>query len=567
MSLFFGVWGRDGRPAESRDLDLMRQAHAQWPSDASALWQAGEIGLGRIQRYHIPEAPYEVFPQASACGRHTMVSYARLDNREELLDLLKLPREQRAVTPDTTLLLLAYQRWGEACVEHLAGDWACAIWSPQERRLFLAIAPTGNDALYYSSQGSRFAFSSTPQGLLALPWVSKAPDLRAVGFLFLGAADMIAGSGFFKEIAALRPGHVLVADADRLEIRRYWQPQVRSSLRLKDDREYFEAFQAQYRRAVTCRLRSYHGVGATLSGGLDSGSVVALAAQALKAEGRTLPAFTAVPRFDLEHCISARVCGDETPYVQATAEMAGNVEVNFLPSAELTPAGSIAALTKVYGAPIFGAANSFWMLDLMQAVQRNGLRVLLTGQGGNATVSWNGSSDLWDYLDGSSPAQAWLAMARWLRGHGIVGAGKIVIRGALPTAARLGMARLQGHRTPAQAFVTYSPLRREFMETLSLKQHFDSLDAMIVRGSSKIRLLMLEASCSLAGRSWVSGRRRSRGGCARSHLGQRADRVSALDSRGAVQPQRRNPAVAPVRHGKPDAPEGSASARPRVAGG
>lgn len=507
MSLFFGLWGRDGRPVAEEDLVRMQRAHSQLPADASGLWRDGEVAFGLIQQYHIPESPYELFPYHGDCGdRYAIVSHARLDNREELLRLFDVPHERIPLTPDTKLLAMAYGHWGEAFAEHLAGDWACAVWNHDRRRLLLALAPTGNCALYYTDKGPYFGFSSTPHGLLALPWVSKTPDVQAVGYLVFSAMDRIAESAFFEDIRTLPPAHLLIVEQGRVETREFWRPERAVPLRLRDDGEYHEAFLEQYRRAVACRLRTYHGIGATLSGGLDSGSVVALAARALQSEGRPLPVFSAVPRFALDGCLPAGRCGDETPYILATAKAAGNVEVNLLRSLDTTPLDGISACTLAAGAPVYGASNCYWILGILRQAQQRGLRVLLTGQGGNATVSWEGSRLCWDYLNGTSSGQALWSMTRWLGGHGVGTGGKILLRGLLPTAVLSAYMRLRGHRSTLTEFMNYTPLRHDFIASLDLKKYIDTMDAMLLHGSNKVRQMMIESSISVAGRFWyVSG--------------------------------------------------------------
>lgn len=499
MSLFFGLWEWDGRPVTDADLAVMQQAHAHVPSDARGIWQDGDFGSGIICQYQTPESPYEIFPQQSRCGCHTIIAHARLDNREELLRLLAVPAERQRVTPDTTLVSMAYDCWGEAFVERLAGDWSCVVRSKDQRRLFLALAPTGNGALFYATKGSRFAFSSTPHGLLALPWLSRTPDLQALGLYVSGALDQVSGSGFFKDVHALPPAHILVVEPDRLALRRYWRPERRTSLKLKDDREYYQAFLEQYQRAVTCRLRSYRGVGATLSGGLDSGSVVALAAKALRSSGSTLPVFSAVPNYSLNGCVPAGRCGDETPYVQATADMVGNVAVHFLRSATLTPTGSIGALTAINGAPVIGAVNSFWMHELLMQAHQQRLRVLLTGQGGNGTVSWNGSNYCWDYL--GDPTSV-LPMIQWLRGQGIARGGKSLLRSMLPIGALRGIMLLRGQSAASHGFLTHTFLRQEFMDTIPLREHFDRLDTLVMHNSRQMRQALIETTVSNGGKFW-----------------------------------------------------------------
>lgn len=502
MSIIFGLVGRNGQPVAGEELGGMQKPYLPIPADGSFLWREGEIGLGVIQRYDTPESTSEVFPQHSRCGRYTFISHARLDNREELLRCLEIPPDRASLTPDSTLLALAYERWEDGFVDHLAGDWVTAVWVRDRRRLLIAMGPTANCALFYTSTGSHFAFSSTIHALLTLPWVATTPDLNVLGYFLSGAADRVLKSSFLRGIHALPPAHLLVLERERMNTLRYWSIDQVQPLRLRDDREYIDAFLEKYRKAVTRRLRSYRGGGATLSGGFDSGSVVALAAEAIRPEGRSLPVFSAVPRFDFAGCIPANRCGDETPYILATAETAGNVEVNFLRSDAVTPVSGIMALTEAAGSPIFGAVNCFWMHDLLLSAQQRGLGVILTGQGGNGTVSWNGSRYFWDYLNTPSTGQAFGALVRWLRGQGSLKFGMLLLRGVVPVAGFRALMRLWGQPSPSEAFLSDTPLKREFITSLHLKDHFHRLDSLCLQASRKLRHGLIEFTNGLGGRYW-----------------------------------------------------------------
>jgi asparagine synthase (glutamine-hydrolysing) len=164
---------------------------------------------------------------------------------------------------------------------------------------------------------------------------------------------------------------------------------------------------------VSDRLRTAAGpVAIMLSGGLDSGSVAALAAPILAARGERLLAYTSVPRFAPAGA-DARRMGDEGPPAQALAAHIGNID--WVPVAA-EHAGVLAAIERllaIHGQPQHGPANYYWMLEILAQARQRCARVLLTGQGGNATVSWTGTGNLWPDLR----AGQWATVLASLRAH------------------------------------------------------------------------------------------------------------------------------------------------------
>lgn len=151
-----------------------------------------------------------------------------------------------------------------------------------------------------------------------------------------------------------------------------------------------EAFRSLYREAVRCRLRSAKPIGVTLSGGLDSGSVTAVAARELARGGRRLTAFSSVPLYGDDVVVPAGWQADETLLIRSTSDFLGNVDVNYLRCEGSSPVAAIKRKLQLNDAPTHAASNAFWILAILHAAQQMGIGTLLTGQGGNGTISWEG---------------------------------------------------------------------------------------------------------------------------------------------------------------------------------
>ena len=397
MSGIFGVFQRDGSPLAPGKVEAMSRAMTPWGPDGCQIWQDGPAGLGHTRRVSTPEGLQERMPCIADGGDLVFSAAARVDNRQELGQALGITPADREQMPDGELVLRAYQRWGEDCPARIFGDWAFAAWHPAKRRLFLARDHYGNTALFYHADPRCFAFANSRQALLAL---NLAP--LEIDELYL-AQVLVSWFGYHGErsihtaIRRLPPAHCLSVTPERLEARCYWRLEETPELRLPKREDYVDAFRQVLDQAVSARLRSNGPLGVTLSGGLDSGSVTATAAGILGESGQRLAAFTSVPLYDPRPYVGERF-GDEYPCAQATAHRAGNVDLHPI-QADVSPIQAIRTMLEIHTEPGHSAGNAFWILELLQAVRESGCRVLLTGQMGNAGLSWNGDifSQSWPY--------------------------------------------------------------------------------------------------------------------------------------------------------------------------
>lgn len=391
MNAIFGLFNLDGAPAAD-ELPAMQSAMASWAVDGSAVWSEGALGLGCARLVNTPEASREHLPLQHPASKLTLTAGARLDNRAELLSLLGISPGDAPTIPDSALILRAYQRWGEDCVYHLDGDWHFAVWDAPARKLFLARDQHGNSGLCYYHEARRFAFASSKKALLALDAVPKKPNLLRIAQVLTAWSGDGTLTGY-ERILRLPPAHRMTVTPHQVHIERYWFPENISTLRLRSDGEYVEAFLEVFTRAVSDRLRSPSRAGVTLSAGLDSGAVTAVAASLLRPRAENLLAFTSVPLSDPSAYTAKRRFGDEGELAQATARHAGNVEHILLDAAEITPLDGIQRTLAVHDEPVHAAGNQYWIVALLQAARQLDVGALLTGQMGNAVISWSGAGE------------------------------------------------------------------------------------------------------------------------------------------------------------------------------
>jgi asparagine synthase (glutamine-hydrolysing) len=175
MSAIAGIWSFDEEVPVSPACHAMLQALHMYGSDDTAQYSSRSVALGRCLLRLLPEDCFDQQP-LSAAGVTSLVADIRLDNRDELGQELGLSSQQSAGMADSALLLAAWQRWQEQCLDHLSGAFSFAVWNQQDQHLFLARDHTGERPLCYALAANCFAFASMPKGLHPLSFVGTEVD-------------------------------------------------------------------------------------------------------------------------------------------------------------------------------------------------------------------------------------------------------------------------------------------------------------------------------------------------------------------------------------------------------
>jgi asparagine synthase (glutamine-hydrolysing) len=386
VSAIYGLVRLDDRPVQVDELETMRRPMAYWGPEGGGTWCEGGAGLGQLVARRTPEDEHECGPVRLGDG--TVVAPAgRLDNREELCRALGVAERDRAQTSDGRLAALAYERWGEGAFPRLLGDWALAAWHPRERRLVLARDHYGQTALYYHRHGHSLAFASSLKGLFALPQVARRlNELQLARSLVLDVAD--GAATMYDGIRRLPTAQVVTFDARGLRAREYWSLMDVPQVRLASDDDYVECLLDLLGTAVRARLRSHAPLAATLSAGLDSGAVTALAAREL-GEAR-LAAYTARPAYPEVAAEMPGALVDEWPGAQRVAARYPNIDHASVDGRDVTPLRAIEHSLAVHDEPEHAVPNLPWVQALLDTARQDGAGVLLTGQYGNGGMSWPG---------------------------------------------------------------------------------------------------------------------------------------------------------------------------------
>lgn len=178
-----------------------------------------------------------------------------------------------ATNSDTEVILFAYEEWGEKCLDRFRGMFAFCIWDLVNRRLFVARDRLGIKPVYYCEKDGIFAVASEMKALLSLRHFDRAIDYDALGaFFYLSYAP--GERSVYRNIRKLLPGHYMVVDREHITFHKYWDLTFDPD-HARTEQYWIERFLEKFEEAVTLRMVSDVPVGAFLSGGIDSGAVVA----------------------------------------------------------------------------------------------------------------------------------------------------------------------------------------------------------------------------------------------------------------------------------------------------
>ncbi len=268
-----GVLHKDRhQPVEQTAIRRMCDAIIHRGPDDEGYHVAGPVGLG-MRRLSIIDLETGAQPMYNEDHSCVIVFNGEIYNHQEIRHQLEARGHRFRTHSDTEAIVHAYEEYGDACPEYLNGMFAFAIWDERRQRLFLARDRLGIKPLYYSVESARLVFGSELKSLLQICDMSKSIDGKALDN-FLTFEYIPAPLTIFEQIRKLPPAHTLSYEQGTIRLQRYW------SLRYQRSSESEEKLAERLREllydAVKIRLMSDVPLGAFLSGGLDSSSIVAM---------------------------------------------------------------------------------------------------------------------------------------------------------------------------------------------------------------------------------------------------------------------------------------------------
>jgi asparagine synthase (glutamine-hydrolysing) len=297
MCGLIGAAGLARAPDEALAQAALARLAERGPDDRG-LWREQDTLLAHCRLSILDLSPAGHQPMASADGRYVLIYNGEIYNFRELR--AELGGDWRSDS-DSEVILAAYQRWGKAFLQRLRGMFALGIWDRQERALLLARDRLGVKPLYYALHDGALLFASRPGALFAYrPQLPRDIDVDALA-LYLEAGYFPAPWSLHTAVRKLPAGHLLEFSGGAARVSRYWDPlgiEPVAAWRERPENDLLDELDALLRRSVQARLVSDVPLGAFLSGGIDSSTVVALMAKLATGPVKTFTIGFREPQYD-----------------------------------------------------------------------------------------------------------------------------------------------------------------------------------------------------------------------------------------------------------------------------
>jgi asparagine synthase (glutamine-hydrolysing) len=308
-----GLINLNGEPLSPVILKKMTDAIGHRGPDGEGHWIEGNVGLGHRRLAIIDLSPAGHQPMISADHRYVLSYNGEVYNYRELRTELEAEGVWFRSQTDSEVVLYALARWGTDALLKFNGMFALALWDRKEKTLLLARDRYGIKPVYYSDQSGRFAFGSEQRAITGQPGFRRVLNKPAL-LEYFTFQNIFTDQTLLQGIRILPAGHFLTLRVEigaRPTLHRYWDYRFREPDQPASKQEYLEELDRLFRQAVNRQLVSDVELGAYLSGGMDSGSITAVAAQSFP----NLKTFTC--GFDLSSASGIELAFDERAKAEA----------------------------------------------------------------------------------------------------------------------------------------------------------------------------------------------------------------------------------------------------------
>ena len=277
-----GILNFDGSKVSSELLKKMTDSIAHRGPDGEGWFQSKGLGFGHRRLAIVDLSPLGHQPMVTQNNRYALTYNGEIYNFREIRKELISKGYSFQSQTDSEVVLHAWAEWGQGCVLKFNGMFAFAIWDSLQEDLFLVRDRYGIKPLYYAIDGNSIVFGSEQRAIRANPAISATLDKRAL-LEYFTFQNIFTDRTFVEDIKILPAGTILSVNAQTRKTTKnqYWDYHFREPNGKIDSNEYKEELDRLLRQAVSRQLLSDVEIGAYLSGGMDSGTITALAATEL----------------------------------------------------------------------------------------------------------------------------------------------------------------------------------------------------------------------------------------------------------------------------------------------
>ena len=307
-----GLINLNGAPVSPIILQKMTDAIVHRGPDGEGHWIEGNVGLGHRRLAIIDLSPAGHQPMISSNHRYVLSYNGEIYNFRELRTELEAAGYWFHSKTDSEVALHALAHWGTAALHKFNGMFALALWDRKEKTLLLARDRYGIKPLYYARQGNIFAFGSEQKAITSTPEFNRKLNKPAL-LEYFTFQNIFTDQTLLEDIHIIKAGHyaTLNAQSSTFSMHQYWDYRFREPDHQASKQEYLEELDRLFKQAVNRQLVSDVELGSYLSGGMDSGSITAIAAQSFP----NLKTFTC--GFDISSASGIELAFDERSKAEA----------------------------------------------------------------------------------------------------------------------------------------------------------------------------------------------------------------------------------------------------------
>jgi asparagine synthase (glutamine-hydrolysing) len=361
-------------------LQLMTTSLQHRGPDGEGFWinAAASAGFGH-RRLSIIDLSNAGQQPMHYMDRYTIIHNGEIYNYVELRKELQRNGYLFTSKTDTEIIAAAYDYWGNECVDYFDGMFAFAIWDEKEKELFAARDRFGEKPFFYFYNDGQLFFASEMKALWAAG-VERIPNQKMLfNFITIGYTDNPEqpGETFFENIHKLPPATSLMYKLSNGELllETYWSIDPEKENKKITDNEALDQFTHLLTHSVKRRLRSDVPIGTSLSGGLDSSSIVALINES-QPSGYPAKTFTAIfPGFEKDEFKFSKQVANKFNLQQFTASVSGEAMLNDWKQ------------LCYYQEEPFGSASIYAQYKVYELAKQHDIKVLLDGQGADETLA------------------------------------------------------------------------------------------------------------------------------------------------------------------------------------